>query len=101
MARCDFCNTSTNSGRNIEPHSRTVLFGQEAGPLWTESGVWIACEDCAGLIGSKEWKTLMRRAMEMNPAFSLATAPEEVEGLCRFIAVAWAGVFGEPLEVFL
>lgn len=100
-AQCDFCSRATDAqAMRYVPKAKVALYAPGE-PLWTESGDWIACGNCADLIRGREWKALMERAMRLNPAAVQAGPLGLLDGLRQMIATAWSAVFDEPREKFL
>jgi hypothetical protein len=98
--RCDFCGSPTGPGkRGYKPEAQIAL--AHPGAVWLDRGEWVACAECGALIEEENWKGLMARAQNLNPAIRTAAAAGKLDGVTRFIADAWSGVFNMPPEVFL
>jgi hypothetical protein len=101
MANCDFCFAVNDSGARRYKPSANVAFCAAGSPLWLEQGDWCACVVCAELIETQNWKSLMERAMTLNPSVQDAELLGLSSVLRKFLADAWSAVFNQSPEVFL
>jgi hypothetical protein len=70
---------------------------------YVDNGEWIACLECSSLIQRKEWKALMARAVDLNPAMVMIAklGEPQLRKCMNFVARNWAKVFDLPPETFL
>lgn len=99
MKPCDFCGLMTAEGKKITPQAQIMLLAPDR-PAYVDRGIWLACLDCAQLIASGEWKSLLGRANRLNSSMIKAEREHKLPALNDFIAKVWGGVLGVPEEAF-
>lgn len=85
--RCDFCNVNDPSFElPCEDFVIPLLDGHHH-----SVGEWMCCGECAPLVSSGDWDTLMSRVMKVSPSFSSAALGNAMNGR-RFLSALYAEI---------